>query len=187
MQLTEKIEKELIEQIKLGNDEALRQLCCYYQPLINNLERQYFIRSYDRQDWQQDAMIICYETALNYDSARGKFGSYFKTRLTNHIKTLLRYEMAYRRRALAQSISLEAAVESGLSSLHQPLTQAIEIPLSEKFAELLTQLSDLEIKALLIILGKWSQEEALKKLKIEQITLIRARSRLMQKMRQALL
>lgn len=187
MQLTEAYEQELIGQVQAGNDDALIKLCYFYRPLINSVKQKYFVRFYDSQDWDQDALIVCYQAAMSYEQDKGKFGSYFKIRLHNHAKSLLRYDMAYRRRAFAQATSLEAAAAKGIEPLHQETTQLAEIPISEKFTELCAQLSDLEIKTLLIVLGVWHQEEVLQKLQIEQITLVRARSRLMQKMRKTLL
>ncbi|WEV50689.1 sigma factor [Lactobacillus sp. ESL0731] len=187
MQLTEAYEQKLIKQVQAGSDDALVELCYFYRPLINSIKQKYFVRCYDGQDWDQDALIVCYQAAMSYEQGKGKFGSYFKTRLHNHARSLLRHDMAYRRRALAQATSLEAAMEKGIEQLHQKTTQLAEIPVSEKFTELFAQLSDLEIKTLLIALGVWHQEEVLQKLQIEQVALVRARSRLMQKMRKTLL
>lgn len=182
-----KLENELIKRVQNGEDNALKQLFQLYKPLICNIKRKFRVRYYDNQDWDQDALIICHAAAMSFDQSKGKFGSYFKTRLTNHAKTLIRYDMAYRRQALTQSISLEVATENGLRPLYQEYSRTSEVPLSDRFAQLIKNLSNLEIMALLVALGKYKRDEAAKLLKISQITLIRARSRLFRKMRQALL
>lgn len=182
-----KLEDELIRQVKKGEDDALKHLYQLYKPLICNIKRNFHVRYYDSQDWDQDALIICHASAMSFDQSKGKFGSYFKTRLTNHAKTLIRYDMAYRRQALTQSISLELAAENGLRPLYQVYSSMPEVPLSDSFAELIKNLSNLENMALLVVLGIYQREEAANLLKISEITLIRAHSRLLRKMRQTLL
>lgn len=187
MGLTSGKEIDLILQIKQGDDTALKSLCYLYQPLINKVKRMYHVRYYDSQDWDQDALIICHASALRFDIKRGKFSSYYKTRLTNHAKSLVRYDTAYRRQALKQSVSLETASKNNLMPMNQSYIYMSEVPLSESFTVLITRLSKLEINALLVGLGITQQEEVLEKLQISNITLARARSRLAQKMRESLL
>lgn len=182
-----KSEAELIRQIKNGEDEALLDLCFRYKPLINKVKAMYHVRYYDNQDWEQDAMIICHASAKSFDLNKGKFGSYFKTRLINHARSLVRYDNAYRRQALKQSVSLETAKKNNLLPLNKSFVSIPEIPLSENIAILTGKLSNLETNALLIGLGIVKQKDVIEKLKISKLTLSRARSRLAQKMRQTLL
>ena len=182
-----KSEAELIRQIKNGEDEALLDLCFRYKPLINKVKGMYHVRYYDNQDWEQDAMIICHDSAKSFDLNKGKFGSYFKTRLINHARSLVRYDNAYRRQALKQSVSLETAKKNNLMPLNKSFVSIPEIPLSENIAILTGRLSTLEANALLVGLGVIKQKDVIEKLKISKLTLSRARSRLAQKMRQTLL
>lgn len=182
-----KSEAELISQIKNGEDEALLDLCFRYKPLINKVKSMYHVRYYDNQDWEQDAMIICHASAKSFDLNKGKFGSYFKTRLINHARSLVRYDNAYRRQALKQSVSLETAKKNNLMPLNKSFVSIPEIPLSENIAILTGRLSTLEANALLVGLGVIKQKDVIEKLKISKLTLSRARSRLAQKMRQTLL
>ena len=182
-----KSEAELISQIKNGEDEALLDLCFRYKPLINKVKSMYHVRYYDNQDWEQDAMIICHASAKSFDLNKGKFGSYFKTRLINHARSLVRYDNAYRRQALKQSVSLETAKKNNLMPLNKSFVSIPEIPLSENIAILTGRLSTLEANALLVGLGVIKQKDVIEKLKISKLTLSRARSRLTQKMRQTLL
>ena len=182
-----KSEAELIKQIKNGEDEALLDLCFRYKPLINKVKGMYHVRYYDNQDWEQDAMIICHASAKSFDLNKGKFGSYFKTRLINHARSLVRYDNAYRRQALKQSVSLETAKKNNLIPLNKSFVSIPEIPLSENIAILTGRLSTLEANALLVGLGVIKQKDVIEKLKISKLTLSRARSRLAQKMRQTLL
>ena len=182
-----KNETELIMQIKNGEEEALIDLCYLYKPLINKVKSMYHVRYYDSQDWDQDALIICHDSAKKFDLKKGKFSSYYKTRLTNHAKSLVRYDNAYRRQALKQSISLETARKNNLSPMKKDSTSIPEVPLSENIAILTSHLSNLEINALLVELGLKNQDEILCRLNISELTLSRAHSRLAQKMRKTLL
>lgn len=185
-ELTEKIEADLIARICHEDDDALQELCYYYRPMINAVEKNYFLRHYDHQDWEQDAMIVCYKSAIVYSRKRGKFGSYFKKRLNNHARTLVRYDLAYRRRAFKESISLEALIENNTECIEQPTGCCLEVPISETYTEFLNSLSALETSALLTILGEADQEKIVKRLKIDRMALLRARSRVLQKLRKVL-
>lgn len=180
-------ETELIMQIKSGQTDALRKLCFLYRPLIANIKKKYHLRSYDNQDWDQDAMIICYLAVKDFDQKKGNFASYYKVRLVNHANTLLRREMAYRRKAWAQAISFETAATKGMNPIRRPETFLPEVPLSIKLAELVNKLSILEVTALLIILGLCQPEQIINDWQILPMTLVRARSRLLQKARLILL
>jgi RNA polymerase sporulation-specific sigma factor len=180
-------EMNLILQIKKGKDDALIKLYQRYYPLVYSVKRKYYVRYYDDQDWNQDALIICHASAMNFNQSKGKFGSYYKTRLTNHAKTLIRYNSAYRRKAMNQSISLDAAREKGLEPIAKSVISPSEIPLSETLANLIANLSDLEISALLIELGIIDIEDVLQKFGVDQVTILRARSRLSRKMRHELI
>ena len=88
---------------------------------------------------------------------------------------------------MKQSVSLETAKKNNLLPLDRSFVSIPEIPLSENIAILTGRLSHLETNALLIGLGVIEQKEVIQKLKISKLTLSRARSRLVQKMRQTLL
>lgn len=180
------LEEVLITQVKKGEQDALMKLYVLYRPLVNNIKRQYYLRYYDEQDWEQEALIVCYQSALMYQQDKGKFGSYYKVRLLNHIRSILRYHMAYRRKASSQAISIEKAITHGLRPIYQPTIMATEVPLCESLKEIVQKLSELEIWTLLIILGVCQQEEVIKYLKVSKVTMVRARSRLIKKMRTSL-
>ncbi|MBA1394611.1 sigma-70 family RNA polymerase sigma factor, partial [Lactobacillus sp. XV13L] len=147
----------------------------------------YHVRYYDSQDWDQDALIVCYRAVQKFNDNKGRFGSYYKTLLTNHAKSLVRYDAAYRRRALTQAISLENAAAEGLSPLRQNFAQTAAVPLSENLKELVAHLSNLELSALLLALGTMKYEEIKRKYHFSRLMLVRARARVLQKMRRLLL
>lgn len=176
-------EKDLIRQVKLGDDEALEKLFTLYQPLVNKVLKGYYLRHYDYKDWQQEAMIICYESALVYSNNKGNFAGLYKTKLTNHARTLVRYHTAKRRCVYNNSISLDSI---NLQSINEPKCSELAIPINDTYNNFVKSLSRLELIALLTILGEMSVEYVVNHLNIEAVKLMRARSRTIQKMRNVL-
>lgn len=123
-------------------------------------------------------MIICYEAALVYSSEKGNFGSLYKTKLSNHARTLIRYNNAFKRQVYDQSISWESVKIQGIQ---EPRRSELAIPINDTYNEFVKSLSRLELIALMTIIGEMSAEYVIDHLKIEAIQLIRARSRALQK------
>jgi RNA polymerase sporulation-specific sigma factor len=176
-------ERKLIKKVKAGDDEALEKLFVLYKPLVNSVVKKYYLGHYDRNDWEQEAMIICYEAALVYSSEKGNFGSLYKTKLSNHARTLIRYNNAFKRQVYDQSISWESVKIQGIQ---EPRRSELAIPINDTYNEFVKSLSRLELIALMTIIGEMSAEYVIDHLKIEAIQLIRARSRTLQKMRKVL-
>lgn len=176
-------EKKLIKQVKRGDDEALKELFTLYQPLVNKVLKGYYLRHYDQNDWQQEAMIICYEAAMVYSERKGNFAGLYKAKLTNHARTLVRYHTALRRRTYNNSVSLE---KLDLQSINEPKRSELAIPIDDTYNNFVKSLSRLELIALLTILGEMSVEYVINHLNIGAAKLLRARSRTIQKMRNVL-
>lgn len=176
-------EAELIKKIKAGDDRALEKLFALYKPLVNSVLKRYYLHHYDRKDWQQEAMIICYESVLVYSAKKGNFGSLYRTKLYNHARTLVRYNMAARRQVYSKSISWERVDKD---EIHEPRSLELNIPVNDTYNNFVKSLSRLELIALLTILGEMSTEYVIDQLEIEAAKLVRARSRTLQKMRNIL-
>ena len=62
------LESLWIEQVRTNRDSpALDKLVKKYHPMIDNLAKHYYIVGFDREDWYQEAFIICYETCQIFD------------------------------------------------------------------------------------------------------------------------
>lgn len=58
-------------------------------------------------------MIICYETTKLFKIEKAvKFGGFFKLRLHNHAKSLLRRESAQKRKSQTEAFSYEKKVQN---------------------------------------------------------------------------
>lgn len=176
-------EKKLIKKVKAGDDEALEKLFTLYKPLVNSIMKKYYLGHYDRNDWEQEAMIICYEAAIVFSSEKGNFCSLYKTKLTNHARTLIRYNTAFKRQIYDQSVSWESVKIQGIQ---EPMRSELAIPINETYNEFVKSLSRLEIIALMTIIGEVTTEYAIDHMNVEAVQLIRARSRTLQKMRKVL-
>lgn len=174
-------DKELIYFVKNKNNEALHELLRRYQPIINNVRGKYYIRHFDVDDWNQEAMIVCYETCCMFDlDRRREFGAFFKANFTNHAKNLLRYELAKRRAPYAKAVSYEVVKETG--AVNEQGFSLTEEPLNEIYRQFILGLSKIELLAMLTYLGRITCEEAARRgsCSIEQIT--RAKGRLKKKL-----
>ncbi|QNQ81863.1 sigma-70 family RNA polymerase sigma factor [Lactobacillus sp. PV037] len=158
MKLEERHDEELILLVRERNSEALKELMKRYQGVAINVQKRFYLRSYDYQDWNQDSLLICYQSCKKYDFERGgKFGSFFKTNLVNHACSLLRHEMAKIREPYRKALSYELMVDDGIIQEEGSLLQLI--PNSKILNEYVSSLSGLEVLALLHHLGKLDEDK----------------------------
>ncbi|WP_280515418.1 sigma factor, partial [Lactobacillus nasalidis] len=92
MVLTRERERQLIRLIQEKDDElALRELFASYRPLVGSVISRYFMELYDHQDWEQEALILCYRAAKRFDLKQEKpFAGFYKASLHNRIVNLIR-------------------------------------------------------------------------------------------------
>lgn len=149
MQLSE---LELVMLVQHKDGAALKELCVRYAPLIMKIKRHYYLRNFDDDDWDQEAMLVCYETACLFDPEKNpRFSSFYKLRLTNHARSLLRYEYAQRRAPYAQAVSYESAPAAGL--VQEESIEPVEwTDLPADYYEYLMRLSPRELTALRLYL-----------------------------------
>ena len=160
----------LIRRVKEEQDmDALHELVERYRPLINGAKLNFFIRNFDHDDWEQEALIMCYQSCCTYDEKRANsFGAYYRTKFYNHLRSLLRYE-------LAQKNLIKEEVEE----MH--IT-----PRKEMYQKFINKLSEKEVIALKVFLGELTIEEASKKTNYSRYQLLQAKARCKAKMRKEL-
>ncbi|MCH4056546.1 sigma-70 family RNA polymerase sigma factor [Lapidilactobacillus gannanensis] len=106
-----------------SDSQALESLVKKYQPMICRAAQQFYFKLFDQDDWQQEARIVCYETCLLYRTDHNcQFGAFFKLRFHNHLRSLLRHELALKRQSNHQSLPLEdyLAEENSYGSICYP-------------------------------------------------------------------
>lgn len=97
-----------ISAAKHGCQESFLALFSLYRPVIYRLQGTYYLRDFDSDDWLQEGMIIFYESLMHYDERKGvTIGAYFRRNFENKIKSHLRKQAAYKRKATMTAISLD--------------------------------------------------------------------------------
>lgn len=171
-------ENSLIEAAKNNEEGALKQLFEEYRPLVEKSKRKIYFRDYDDADWEQDALIVCHQAVLKFNPERGRFGSFYKNQLRNHVVSLIRYRNAIRRLGDEINFSLE-----GLQEAQSPLVEEKgETPIKFIFSDdihqgFLDSLSDIELAAFKIELGVCTIDEVKEKMGVDEEQLKRARAR----------
>ncbi len=109
MGLTKERERLLISRIQKDDDEqALKELYYSCLPVIGGTIKQYFVELYDNQDWEQEALILCYKTAKRFDLKQGKpFVGFYKVSLHNRAINLIRRGKRKKRLAASDQVYWE--------------------------------------------------------------------------------
>lgn len=147
-------EIELIKLVKEKNNEALESLVDRYKPMIDNMYFQYKIGIFDRNDWYQEALLVCYSTCQIFDGASGsKFGSFFKLKFKNHIIDIVRSENTFKRQANQLACSYELIMDGdNPAEFIQNYVHLLNT--SKHLEEAISELSSLELIALQFLLGE---------------------------------
>lgn len=167
-----------------GDSQALELLMQKYQPMIGNAAQQFYFKLFDEDDWQQEARIVCYETCLLYQTTYNcQFGAFFKLRFHNHLRSLLRHELAYKRQSNQQSLPLESylAEENVFGSVNYP-TQ-LTSPAFFEMERFLRTLSYFELQAFRVAMHQQTMSAACTQLDCSEAQLNRGIDRCHAKMR----
>lgn len=175
--MSEKEETRLIKQAMEGDGEALQELVKTFAPLIQKTKRQYHLRDFDDSDWEQEALITCYNAALTYQREKGCFAAYFRKQFMNHIHTILRAYMADCRRGYLETESLDALKEQGEHKLTYAKVMPLEYSISEVGDKFFNSLSEIELMTIHILMGLTTTQEVSDKLAVNRSQLRRARCR----------
>lgn len=154
---------ELVNQVKYENSsEALRILYHKFLPITESIMNRYFIRDFDEDDWRQEFLIVCHETCFRYKGEQGsKFGNFYKLRLENHARSLLRRELALKRKINKEASSFEGTVIPDafdgrfIGSNKGANTFSRKIDLTEFFK----QLNYTELEVFKMLLGQQKMED----------------------------
>lgn len=174
-------EKDLIKKAAKKDGIALKKLVELYNPMISGLRKTYYLRDFDSSDWNQEALIVCYEAACEYTSDKGKFSVYFRSRLKNRMMTLVRFYMAERRKGYMQSVSLEWLQEMCSELVQKEEHIIIQSSINEFGHEFFKNLSELELLAFLSIMGLADDKEIIEEWQLDDKQLGRAKSRIRNK------
>ena len=130
-------DNSLISAIKGENESAsFKELFDKYRPLVNKAAKRYHFRFQENEDLIQEARIVCYQTALAYDSSTNvSFGKFFQRSLLNRYCSLLRKESAKKRMSDRYAESFDKLLETQgdfVSKSDLPYPNSLAIILSKE-------------------------------------------------------
>ena len=110
---TQMSDNEIIEIIKSGNDTPFDIIFKRYHALSVKITRDFYLKSFESDDFLQEARIVFNKTIHTFDSEKGHtFGNFYKLNLKHHIYSLVRKDMAKKRMIEKNAEALEEMLES---------------------------------------------------------------------------
>lgn len=179
-------ELELIRAVQNCSDSAaLESLLIKYRPMINLAMSKFYLRDFDRDDWLQEARIVCYETCLLYETNHNcQFSSFFRLRLYNHLRNILRHELATKRLSNQMCNSLdEMLIQESEATFRHPFATEPVIVQQLNLNRYLTSLSYLELQAFQVMVNQKKAAEVCELLDCTEKQLARAVERCHQKLK----
>lgn len=182
-------DEDIILVIKGGDYFPFEVLFQRYVPLVKKVVKEYYVQGFENEDFIQEARIVFNKTILFYDKSRGHtFGNYFKLNLKHHCFSLIRKDMAKKRRSEKISESLDSLLENGFSpnyiknfSGDLNLQEALEV--KESIPKYFESLSDFEYEVFLRYLKNVDKEEIATEFKCSVSQVSNALDRCKRKMR----
>lgn len=108
-----KMRKTIFLLAKEGEEKSFSQLYRKYQPVVFKMQKTYYLRELDQDDWYQEGQIIFHQSLQKYNESKGlSFGYFFKMNLERHVVSLLRKQGALKRKAALLSVSFEGELEA---------------------------------------------------------------------------
>ncbi|VDG32296.1 DNA-directed RNA polymerase [Lactobacillus sp.] [Lactiplantibacillus mudanjiangensis] len=105
-------EHQLISLAAQGDDQSIAVLTKQYAPVMLKLQRDYFIKNFDHDDWLQEARLTIYRSAVKYDAQQlGSFGTFYRLLLKHRVVDLIRRSQAYKRQPDRDVLSLDLPTE----------------------------------------------------------------------------
>lgn len=147
---TKMSDSEIIEIIKNGDDTPFDTIFKRYLALSVKVTQNFYLKSFESDDFLQEARMVFNKTIHTYDSEKGHtLGNFYKLNLKHHIYSLVRKDMAKKRMIEKNAESLEEMLENkqGMQYILQGKDQlpTIEIlQVRERLADYQATLSDFE-------------------------------------------
>lgn len=185
-------DEELIRMIRDGDGYPFQILFSRYHPLVTNLTKEYYLKSYEKEDLWQEARMVFHKTIQTYDKAKGHtFGNFYKLNFKHHIFSLIRKDMAKKRRIEKIVESLDGMLEKGMSPHYimngkEGLSALDILQVKEKLAGYHHTLSNLEQQVFSLYLKNKEIDEIAKQLKCDSLQIKNALDRCKRKMKQVL-
>lgn len=185
-------DEQLLFLIKYGKEDPFEVLMLRYYPLVGKAIQGYYLRGYDQEDFKQEARMIFFHAVHAYDATKGyTFGKFFQLALRNHIYSLIRKDMAQKRKIEKTAASLDGLAEQGVDPYGDmgsemtlsPLDYAL---LNDQLEDYTDSLSTLERRVFSAYLKQEPVEKIALDMKITESQIKNALDRCKRKMKQHL-
>lgn len=117
-----------------------------YRPVLQRLQKQYFIPGFEQSDWEQEALLVMYHTVQIFETDRLRsFGAFYRLQLAHRVFDLIRQSQALKRQMTRTAISIEteaAYISDTVPDQHWLLREQLEA--KEAVYEVLPRLSGIE-------------------------------------------
>lgn len=181
---------ELIQLIKNGNEELFDIIFQRYYILAIKTIKDFYLKSYELEDLLQEARMVFLKVIHTYDSEKGHtFGNFYKLNLKHHIFSLVRKDMAKKRRLEKNAESLEGLLEKKEHMQHYILHGKEQLPtvellqVREKLVDYQETLSKFEQRVFLNYIHHMEVEEIADKLECDLVQVKNALDRCKRKMK----
>lgn len=181
--------EELISIIKKEDYDPFEVLFQRYIRMVNNVIKNFHIKSYENEDFTQEARIVFNTSIRAYEEDRFcTFGNFFKSNLQHHYISLIRRDMAKKRRIEKISESLDSLLENGFSpnyiknfSGEMNFQEALEV--KENIPYFYSSLSKYEEKVFSRYMRNMDKEEIAEDLHCEVVRVVNALDRCKRKLK----
>ena len=165
------MENKLIEDAQHGNTASMEKLLSIYKPLVNKIARSYFLTGGDIEDLVQEGMIGLYKAIKNYNAEKNaSFKTFANTCIKNQIQSAVRVASSEKNMVLSTALPIETYQITNEDDDEIEIVLPSSAPLpdenfenKERFKkitkQIVTSLSQLELKILLSYLKGFNYEE----------------------------
>lgn len=180
---------EIMDMIKKGDYSSFEVLFQRYLPVVKCTIKDLYIKGFDRDDFFQEARITFSKAIHFYDSERGlTIGNYFKLNLKHHFFTLVRKDMAQKRRISKVSESWENLLENGSSPYYteqyiREMAFERDLEVKECLPEYIESLSEFECQVFFLHLRNADKQDIADELNCNVTQVVNALDRCKRKLK----
>lgn len=126
----------VIQQAKIGNEQAIEQIVAQYKGLIRSYANKFFLVGGDKDDLLQEGMLGLFFAIKNYDESKGSFPYFVKMCVLRQILDVVRADNTVKNRPLSNTIDIEELSDFADENA-TPLETLIEKEYFAKITELI--------------------------------------------------
>lgn len=191
-------DEQLIEQIKIGNEQAENEIFSRFKDLVVKIARGYFIVGGDIEDLVQEGMIGLYKAIKSFSPQKDTtFKTFAVLCIKRQIQTAIKRALSGKNKPLSQAVSFQSFSSSQPENLeflpeelvfeNTPADRAIDKENFEHLKKIIKEnLSPLEFKVLKLYLQGFSYREISNTLGIKEKSIDNSLSRIKAKLREKL-